>query len=41
MSFILLNPPLGDSERFEQSLRGIGYRFWEESDNPAYRLFLG
>ncbi|XOV86105.1 MAG: threonine ammonia-lyase, biosynthetic [Pseudomonadota bacterium] len=33
--------PPGDSARFEQSLRGIGYRFWEESDNPAYRLFLG
>ncbi|KTC00652.1 threonine dehydratase [Pseudomonas syringae ICMP 11292] len=19
----------------------IGYRYWDESENPAYRLFLG
>ena len=26
--------------RLVTDLRRIGYRFWEESDNPAYRLFL-
>ncbi|MGD9388478.1 MAG: threonine ammonia-lyase, biosynthetic [Gammaproteobacteria bacterium] len=26
--------------RLLDDLRRIGYRFWEESDNPAYRLFL-
>ncbi|NGP54092.1 threonine ammonia-lyase, biosynthetic [Thioalkalivibrio sp. XN8] len=29
-----------DRERLLADLRAIGYRFWEESDNPAYRLFL-
>ncbi len=33
--------PPGELASFKRSLRGIGYRFWEESDNPAYRLFLG
>lgn len=26
---------------FKDSLLTIGYRFWEETDNPAYQLFLG
>ena len=26
--------------RLVADLRRIGYRFWEESENPAYRLFL-
>jgi threonine dehydratase len=29
-----------DRARLVADLRRIGYRFWEESDNPAYRLFL-
>lgn len=29
-----------DRTRLVGDLRRIGYRFWEESDNPAYRLFL-
>ena len=29
-----------DRDRLLADLRAIGYRFWEESDNPAYRLFL-
>jgi threonine dehydratase len=29
-----------DRARLLSDLRHIGYRFWEESDNPAYRLFL-
>ncbi len=32
--------PPGDSARFRRRLRTVGYRFWEETDNPAYRLFL-
>ncbi len=27
--------------RFEQFLQKLGYRYWEETDNPAYKLFLG
>ncbi|SFG95308.1 hypothetical protein SAMN05444062_11771, partial [Pseudomonas syringae] len=23
------------------ALDEIGYRYWDESENPAYRLFLG
>ena len=30
----------GDRVRLLSDLRRIGYRFWEETDNPAYRLFL-
>ncbi|MBV1876481.1 MAG: threonine ammonia-lyase, biosynthetic [Pseudomonadales bacterium] len=26
--------------RFMQDLQEIGYRYWEETDNPAYQLFL-
>jgi threonine dehydratase len=26
--------------KFKRDLHTIGYRFWEETDNPAYRLFL-
>ncbi|MEE4731964.1 threonine dehydratase, partial [Pseudomonas alliivorans] len=24
-----------------QALTAIGYPYWDESENPAYRLFLG
>ena len=30
----------GDRRQLVSYLRRIGYRFWEENDNPAYRLFL-
>ena len=30
----------GDRRHLVSYLRRIGYRFWEENDNPAYRLFL-
>ena len=33
--------PKADLPRFEQALRQIGYPYWEETDNPVYRLFLG
>ncbi|MBR9755076.1 threonine ammonia-lyase, biosynthetic [Cobetia sp. 4B] len=32
--------PNGDRARVEEYFNEIGYRFWKESDNPAYRLFL-
>ena len=31
----------GDNEEFARVLADIGYRSWEETDNPAYHLFLG
>jgi len=26
---------------FRHVLDGLGYRYWEETENPAYRLFAG
>ncbi len=33
--------PKGEMAEFEAFLEQLGYRFWAETDNPAYRLFLG
>lgn len=33
--------PLGDHEAFASFLNNLGYRYWDETENPAYRLFLG
>lgn len=33
--------PLGERTNFRQLLKGLDYPFWDESDNPAYRLFAG
>ncbi|WP_395154140.1 threonine ammonia-lyase, biosynthetic [Ilumatobacter sp.] len=33
--------PTSDAEAFREFLDDIGYRFWNESENPAYKLFLG
>ena len=33
--------PNGDEAEYHKFLQGLGYRWWEESENPAYRLFLG
>ena len=30
-----------DGPRFTSHLERLGYAWWDESDNPAYRLFLG
>ena len=30
-----------DRRGLTRYLRRIGYRYWEETDNPAYRMFLG
>ena len=32
--------PPEDKEEFQQFLDGLGYRYWNESRNPAYKLFL-
>ena len=32
--------PAEDMNKFKQGLAEIGYRFWDETDNPAYQLFL-
>jgi len=33
--------PDGDDAEYHKFLQGLGYRWWDESDNPAYALFLG
>jgi threonine dehydratase len=33
--------PGQDRERFEAYLEQLGYPYWEETANPAYRVFLG
>ena len=32
--------PNGDRTHVAEYLDAIGYRYWRESDNPAYRLFM-
>lgn len=32
--------PLAEKARFKAFLNQLGYRYWEESKNPAYTLFL-
>jgi len=33
--------PLSDRDEFARHLDGLGYAYWNETANPAYRLFLG
>jgi threonine dehydratase len=33
--------PHSDKKALKTFLDTLGYRYWDESDNPAYRLFLG
>jgi threonine dehydratase len=33
--------PAGEKKQFRAFLAELGYRHWDESGNPAYRLFLG
>ncbi len=33
--------PSGDMGKFEEFLKNLGYAHWDESKNPAYKLFLG
>ena len=32
--------PPGDNLEFQAFLSTLGYRYWDESANPAYHLFL-
>ncbi len=32
--------PETEREQFDQHLHALGYPYWDESDNPAYRMFL-
>ena len=36
-----IDVPEGDTDELEAHLADLGYAHWEESDNPAYRIFLG
>ena len=36
-----LQVPADEHDQVDQFLNDIGYNYWEETDNPAYKLFLG
>lgn len=36
-----LQVPKNEMKAFREFLSTLGYRYWDESQNPAYRLFLG
>ena len=33
--------PPNEKKAFKEFLQTLGYRYWDESNNPAYKLFLG
>ncbi|MDY6828068.1 MAG: threonine ammonia-lyase, biosynthetic, partial [Pseudomonadota bacterium] len=33
--------PRGEHGQFNRALTELGYAHWNETDNPAYRFFLG
>jgi threonine dehydratase len=33
--------PPHEMEEWQSFLDSLGYHYWNESDNPAYKLFLG
>jgi len=33
--------PRHDKKAFQNFLDQLGYRYWDESGNPVYKLFLG
>jgi threonine dehydratase len=33
--------PRAERHQFRATLDAVGYRYWEETDNIAYRLYLG
>ncbi|GLQ32534.1 threonine ammonia-lyase, biosynthetic [Litoribrevibacter albus] len=35
-----LQVPEGERELLQEYMNKLGYRYWEETDNPAYQLFL-
>ena len=36
-----LQVPAAEMDEFRQFLATLGYRYWDESANPVYKLFLG
>jgi threonine dehydratase len=36
-----LQVPPTEMAEFRQFLASLGYRYWDESSNPVYKLFLG
>ncbi|HVK93213.1 MAG TPA: threonine ammonia-lyase, biosynthetic [Noviherbaspirillum sp.] len=36
-----LQVPEKETKMFSEFLQTLGYRYWDESENPAYKLFLG
>jgi threonine dehydratase len=36
-----MDVPPGDHAKFKGFLGQLGYRYWDESKNPAYKMFLG
>ncbi len=36
-----MQAPAGEMQHFRRFLKSLGYRYWDETQNPAYRLFLG
>jgi len=36
-----IDVPPNETDKLEAHLEELGYRHWEESDNPAYKMFLG
>ena len=36
-----LQVPKSERHLVSQALDAIGYQYWDERDNPAYRLYLG
>ena len=39
--FVALQVPEDELAQLPGTLDAMGYRYWDETDNPAYRLFLG
>ncbi|WP_313645715.1 threonine ammonia-lyase, biosynthetic [Pseudomonas sp.] len=39
--FAALEVPADEQPGFPQALEQMGYRYWDETANPAYRMFLG
>jgi threonine dehydratase len=35
-----LQVPKKEMKAFREFLASLGYRYWDENDNPAYKLFL-
>ena len=33
--------PPQEMPQWQEFLENLGYRYWDESQNPAYKLFLG